>query len=394
MHLFIIISFVLAIVLIYLVIDYRGPKEIALKPYVAFHMKCLRAKELIVQEVDREGSIWATRGLLIYRKKEGEDKFRQVAHVPSGLSYFWLNNFSLFRKFTNKPECIEVSITDCAHICAMSDGRMWHRSGLSGRFRETMKLRHFGLGVGRGILSNGLLSLEDGSVYFGEYFRNPKRSEEVHIYISRDNGQSWSVAYTFEPGVIRHVHALQEDPFTGRLWVCTGDYNNEAMIGWSDNGFKDIQQIGTGSQIWRTTQLVFTEEAIYWGSDTGSVELAGIYRWDRRSEEISQVHKSAGGILFGTRLHDGTLVFSMDREGFENEKDQKTRFIIVEAGGGVSEIEGGTWKHWKKSIKYSFAMIRFQRNQGYSTLPVSLINQKEYPAGEFLMFEKEVLICY
>ncbi|MCK4829566.1 hypothetical protein KA005_78300, partial [bacterium] len=134
--------------------------------------------------------------------------------------------------------------------------------------------------------------------------------------------------------------------------------------------------------------------AIYWGSDTGSVELAGIYRWDRRSEEISQVHKSAGGILFGTRLHDGTLVFSMDREGFENEKDQKTRFIIVEAGGGVSEIEGGTWKHWKKSIKYSFAMIRFQRNQGYSTLPVSLINQKEYPAGEFLMFEKEVLICY
>lgn len=389
LFLYIVLS-VLISLFIYLIVDYRGPRKITLRPDIAFHMKCLRARELIVQEIDKAGSVWATRGLLLYRLKKGEDKFIRVAHVSTGLSYIWLNNFTLFRKLTNKPECFEVTIGDSGHICAMSDGRMWHRSVISGRFRETLKLRHFGLGVGRGILSNGLLSLDTGLVYFGEYFRNQGRSN-VHIYRSGDQGQTWRVAYTFEPGVIRHVHALQKDPYTCRLWLCTGDDDREAMIAWSNNGFKDIHQIGTGSQIWRTTQLVFTEEAIYWGTDTGSVELAGIYRWDRKSEALSQVHKSAGAILFGTRLHGGTLVFSTDREGFSNEKDKKTRLILIGRDGQVREIACGTWKHWQKGVRYSFAMLRSPRNQGYSSQVISVINQKEFPSGELLLFDEAVL---
>jgi len=378
-------------VLIYLVIDYRGPRKISLKATEAFGKPCLRARELIVQEVDHEGSLWASRGLILYRLKSGEDTFIRVAHAPAGLSYSWLNNFTLFRKFTNKPENIEASVTHCSHLSVMSDGRMWHRSGLQGKFQETLKLRHFGPGVGRGILSNGLLSLKDGSVYFGEYFRNPGRKEEVHIYKSPDNGQTWSVVFTFEPGSIRHVHALQEDPFTGRLWVCTGDYDQEAMIGWSDNGYGKIHQIGSGSQIWRTTQLVFTEEAVFWGSDSGSVELAGVYRWDRLSGEVERVHKTAGGILFGTRLQGGSMVFSTDREGFENELDKKTRLILLNEKGQSTEIECGTWKHWKKGLRYSFAMLRSQRNHGYHAMAISVINQKEFPAGELLLFDEAIL---
>jgi len=388
--LILIISFLLGI-LSYLVIDYRGPGKIELRAAEAFNMPCLRAKELIVQEFDRHGTIWASRGLLLYSKKENEDSFRRVTHVPAGFSYFWLNNFSLFRKFTNKPECMEVSITARGDICAMANGRMWHLPGPGGKFTRSMRLRHFGFGVGRGILSNGILSMEDGSIYFGEYFRNPQRTEKVHIYRSMDHGLSWDVAYTFEPGLIRHVHSLQLDPFTGHLWVCTGDYDHEAIIAWSDNGLKDIQQIGTGSQTWRTTQLVFTRDAVYWGSDTGSVELAGIYRWDRNSGEVNRIYKSAGGILFGTRFPDGTMVFSVDREGFENELDRKTRLIMLKEGGDVSEVEAGTWRHWERGLKYSFAMLRFPRNQGSVSLPLSVINQKEFAAGELLIFQNNTL---
>ena len=84
-----IIFFVLISLFIYLLVDYRGPKRIAVRPEIAFGMNCLRAKELIVQEVDKEGSIWATRGMLLYRLKKGEVKFIRVAHVPAGLSYLW-----------------------------------------------------------------------------------------------------------------------------------------------------------------------------------------------------------------------------------------------------------------------------------------------------------------
>lgn len=394
MLVYILLPIVLLVILTYLVLDYRGAKEISLQASEAFGMPCLRAGELIVQEFDQEGSLWASRGLILYRLKRGEDTFKRVAHVPAGLSYIWLNNFTLFRKFTNKPECIEASITRCAHLCVMSDGRMWHRSGLRGKFQETLRLRHFGLGVGRGILSNGLLSLADGTMYFGEYFRNPGRKEEVRIYKSPDNGQTWSVVHTFEPGATRHVHALQEDPFTGRLWVCTGDYDQEAMIAWSDNGYVDIHPIGSGSQMWRTTQLVFTEDAVYWGSDSGSVELAGVYRWDRKSRKVDRVHETAGGILFGTRLQGGTLVFSTDREGFENERDKLTRLILLNGEGRTVEIECGTWKHWKKGLRYSFAMLRSQRNQGQHVHAISVINQKEFPAGELLLLEEDVLLSY
>ena len=382
---------ILVILLTYLYLDYRGPARVALKPSVAFNMNCRKAKELIIQEVDHQGSVWASRGLLLYRLSPGEDFFRRMAHAPASFSYIWLNNFSLFRRFTNKPECIEFSILPDGSICLMSDGWFWVKAESDRKFRRTLKLRHFGRGVGRGIFSSGLLSLQDGRIFFGEYFRNPQRTEDVHVYKSLDNGESWKIARVFETGSIRHVHGIQQDPFTGRLWLCAGDDDHESIIGWSENEFKDIHLLGSGSQIWRTTQLVFTREAIYWGTDTGSEELAGIYRWDRASKEVSRIHSSNGAILFGTQLAGGTLVFTTDREGFPNEKDHLTRMIVVEEGDQVREIECGTWWQWEKGLRYSFAMLRSQRKQGFPDLLISVINQKEFPAGTLLLFEEKDL---
>ena len=95
-------------------------------------------------------------------------------------------------------------------------------------------------------------------------------------------------------------------------------------------------------------KVVFTKEAIYWGTDTGSVDLAGVYRWDRTTKELARIHRSEGAILFGTKLDNGTIVFSTDREGFPNEKDLRTRLIIIKKDGDISEIDCGTWNIWKK----------------------------------------------
>jgi hypothetical protein len=384
--LFIVIAVVLGL-LLYLFFDYRGPGKIRLKDGGTFKLKHKRAGELIVQECDSEGNLWASRALIIYRLRPGEDKFVRVAHVPTGFSYLWLNNFSLFRKFTNKPECLEFTISSNGSICALSAGYMLHSSPQRIRFRRTMELRHYGFGVGRGILSNGLLSASGNQIYWGEYFRNPERGE-VHVYRSADGGESWEQVYSYQAGDIRHVHGIQEDPFTGKLWISAGDSDSESKIAWTEDNFKSLTQIGTGSQAWRTTQLVFTEDAVYWGADTGSVEHGGIYRWDRSTRKTSQVCSSPGGILFGTRLLNGTLVFTVDREGFENETDKWTRLFVLRNDGSVSEIRFGTWKHRKKGIKYSFAMLRVPRKQGSNRLALSVINQEEFPAGELLLIDE------
>lgn len=377
-------------ILLYLIIDYRGPKKIPLRAQEAFGLAGWRAKELIVQETDAQGAIWASRGLLLYRLAKGEDKFVRMAHVPTGLSYYWLFNFSLFRKFTNKPECLEATITGNGSICALSAGYLWLRAPESASFRRSMKLPNYGMGVGRGILTYGFKSLGDKEIYWGEYFRNAARGP-VKIYRTPDQGQTWEVVREFEAGFTRHIHSIQEDPFTGKLWICMGDLDHESRIGWTDDGFENIHYIGSGSQIWRSAHVVFTENYVYWGTDSGFDESAGIYRWDKSSEKFERVQQSPGAVLFGTSMEKGTLVFSTDREGFPIEKDHLTRLFILGQSGQIREIEAGTWKHWKKGYRYSFAMLRFLRNQGSPTLALSVINQKEFPAGELLLFEEESL---
>jgi len=380
------------IVSIYLIHDYIGPKNIYLRKNYLFNIESLRARDLVVHEFDRAGNLWASRGMTLFCLKKDQQKFTRIAHVPTGISFYWLNNFSLFRNFVNKPECIEATITGDGHICALSAGYLWHCDGVDKKFVRTMKLPHYGLGVGRGVLSNGMLSVGESTVYVGEYFRNSSRTS-VNIYVSTNNGLNWDIAHQFAPGTIRHLHTLKQDPYTGKLWFTSGDYDDEAMIGWSDDGFRTINIIGKGSQSWRTAQLVFTEDAIYWGADTYSSELAGIYRWDKTTGEFSMLKNNDGAILYGTRLEGGLIIFTTDREGFPNEKDNKTRLLLLKEDKDISEKKIGTWKHSKKGLRYSFAMLRTQRTQDDSFLAISVINQKEVAISEILLIREQDLLA-
>ncbi|MEI6604263.1 MAG: hypothetical protein WCP35_03060 [Verrucomicrobiota bacterium] len=375
---------------IYSIFDFFGPRWIWLKPDKTFNIDGLRAKELIVQEFDNAGNLWASRAMVIYRHKPGENGFERIGHVPTGFSYLWLSNFRLFRFITNRSECIELTITGNGQICVLSGGYIWHSQDNGLNFHRTLKLDHYGFGIGRGILCNGLLSVKDNMVYFGEYFRNKCRTH-ARIYRSHDNGLTWEVAYVFEPGMIKHIHALQEDPYTGKLWICAGDSDNESMIGWSDDNFSSITVAGQGSQSWRTCQLVFTEDFIYWGADTGSINSSGIYRMDKGNNALTKIADTHGSIMFGTRLSKGTIVFSSGREGFPNERDNKTRLFAIDRHDNISVVECGSWKYKKKGLIFRFATLRLQRTEGAKFLVASVLNQKEVPDGEMLIIPEDSL---
>ena len=391
LELFIIIL-ILITLLIYFIIDYRGPKSILLKQDIVFGMKCLRASELIVQEFDHEGNLWASRGMILYTLKPDRLEFIRTAHVPTGTSPFWLNNFTLFRRLTLRSECTEMTINEVGNICAFSAGKMWISKTYGRNFHRTMILPHFGRKVGRGMMSTGLLKQHDNGYYFGEYFNNPKR-ENVRIFTYNDADLTWNTRYVFMQGQIRHIHALQRDPYTDKLWICAGDEDNEALIGWSEDEFKNIHIIGHGSQIWRACQLVFTQEAILWGTDTGSEDLAGIYSWDKKEMSLKRIHKTDGAVFFGTRLKNGVCVMSTDREGFPNEGDDITRLLFFNEDKIITTIECGTWKYKKSGFRFNFAKLRLQRNQGNEFLAISVLNQKECSDGDlFLIHELQLPI--
>ena len=162
------------------------------------------------------------------------------------------------------------------------------------------------------------------------------------------------------------------------------------MIGWSDDNFKTINFIGSGSPIWRSCKLVFTEESIYWGTDTGHEEFQGVFRWDKETMILTKLQKSNSAILFGTRLTAGTIVFSTSR-GLFREENKLTSLIVINRNGTISNIECGTWNYTNYRFRSSFATLRFQRTQGNKSLAISVLNQKEFSEGELLIFIEENL---
>jgi hypothetical protein len=377
-------SIILFVIFLIIYIDYRGPSEIILRNDVAFGINCLRASDLIVQEFDAKGNLWASRGMIIYRLEKNERKFKRIAHVPTGFSILWLNNFTPIRKYSLRSECIEIVITEKEEIHALSAGKMWYAQKPGSAFKKTLQLPHYGYQVGRGFMSTGITK-NANRVFFGEYFRNLERAS-VKIFRTKPGSGQWEVAYEFKPDETRHIHTLQADPFSNKLWVGTGDNNSDAFIGWSDRDFDTLQRIGYGSQRWRACQFVFTEAAVYWGTDTDDASEAGIYRWDKNSNNLEKIVEIDGAIYFGTLLTNGIIVMSADREGFINEIDDKTSLYFINEKGNLHKLSCGTWEHRKPGIRFSYAKLRLQRGQNNDFLAVSCLNQIEMPESELLIY--------
>jgi len=328
--------------------------------------------------------------MIVYRLKDGEKEFRRQAHIPTGFSVFWLRNFSLIRRITIRPECVEMTVTDNGTIVALSSVAWWVRSPDSKRFYKSMQIANYGFGD-QGVRNDGIFSEGDATAYFGEYFQNPNKIE-VRVFKTMNDLKTWELVYKYEPGEIRHIHAIQKDPYSDKIWICTGDVDEECSIGWTDNDFESINIIGQGSQLWRVCQLIFTPESVYWGTDNEELDIAGIYKWDRKTSDLQKLYELDGAIFYGITLAEGTIVMSSDREGMVSERDDKTRLFVVTGEDEIEETVCGTWNHNKPGFWFKFAKLRFQRDSGAPYLAISVLNQKELPDGDLIIIHEDELL--
>lgn len=154
-----------------------------------------------------------------------------------------------------------------------------------------------------------------GAVYYGEY--GLRRLADSRVVGSRDDGRTWQTIYTFPcapaSNSVRHIHAVQFDEYSGRIWVATGDKDAECRIGYLDSDSRFIT-IGTGGQQWRTCTLLFTKDYVFWGADAPGGPC-GVFRWSRSDRQLQKVADLHGPVLFSQLLGDGTLVVSTEIEG-------------------------------------------------------------------------------
>lgn len=149
----------------------------------------------------------------------------------------------------------------------------------------------------RGSKPLNLCITRNGHIFFGEYFQNMEEVA-VNVYGSMDGGRTWEVVYTFPAGNINHVHGLFLDPYTDRIWVLTGDRENECIIGWTDDEFKTLHEELRGGQEYRSCQLFFYKDFIVYATDSQYIENE-TRKIDRKTLEITTLAKIQGSAIKG-----------------------------------------------------------------------------------------------
>lgn len=151
--------------------------------------------------------------------------------------------------------------------------------------------------------------VHNGAIYLGEY---PLADDATpRILRSVDEGRTWTTV--LELPAVRHIHALCSDPYTGALWVTTGDRDTECQIGRLRDG--TLEPVGEGDQRWRAVGLLFTSSSILWGMDCVYTDRNQIFRLDRADIEAdpTAVVSVPNSVYFGTSVSiEGTqwVVFS------------------------------------------------------------------------------------
>jgi hypothetical protein len=127
------------------------------------------------------------------------------------------------------------------------------------------------------------LALEpDGTLVFGEYLLNDDRTSAIDLFALPAGSTRVQMLRRFEVGEVRHIHGVYRDPYENCLWCATGDKGYESRILRSSDRFATFETIGAGDESWRCVSLLFTADAVYYGTDA-EFHRNFIYRIDRRT---------------------------------------------------------------------------------------------------------------
>ena len=294
--------------------------------------------------------LYASRGYELLRAsiKDARDiPWQPVAHYrPSLRRRLSATNRFTARLFRDGFHALAI-LPSGAIIGAVSGSIVALRTGES-QFRQTHAIT-------RGTRPLHITPTPGGAVYWGEYFDNPQR-DEVHIYASADAGSTWSIAYTFPKGAVRHVHNIVHDPWADCLWILSGDYGDECRILRASCDFSRVETVMQGNQQARAVAAVPTEDALYFSSDT-PLEANHIYRLDRR-QKLTRLAQISSSSIYGCRV-GGRIFFSTMIEPSEVNRDRIVRVY------GAELKSPGSWQpllEWKKD---SLPMRFFQYGNAF-----------------------------
>lgn len=204
--------------------------------------------------------------------------------------------------------------------------------------------------IPRGSKPLNICITKDNRAYFGEYFQNMDKTE-VHVYGSEDSGRTWKIVYTFSAGNINHIHGLYLDPYTERIWIVTGDRENECIIGWTDDGFRSLHEEFRGGQKYRSCQLFFYKNFIIYATDSQYIENE-IRAFDRETLEITSLTKIQGSAIKGGQIGDIAYLSTTVEPSVVN-RDKFSHVWVSKDGMDWYEIFSVRKDHYPSILQYA-----------------------------------------
>lgn len=281
-------------------------------------------KKKKVIEVGKDGLV-AVKGYNFYQYTYANKKWKKYAHISDGVNTL-LSSFALSRRLTRAEITKYYRLKDGTELCIARKG-IFRKEPNTTLFVKTFN-------VVRGSRPMYLCEDIDGSVYFGEYFQNMEK-QAVRVYGSHDHGKTWEIVKTFAEGNINHVHGIYMDPYTQRMWLATGDRENECIIGYTEDGFKSFTEVFRGGQEYRTCILFFYKDFIVFGTDS-QYQQNELKMFDRKTLEITHLQNVQGPVIRGAQIGDLAMI-STDVEPSDVNKDTNAYVWVTKDG-----------LHWKE----------------------------------------------
>ena len=153
--------------------------------------------------------------------------------------------------------------------------------------------------IEKGSRPMNLCQAQNGTIYYGEYCYNPER-KPMRIFQSKDDGDTWSSAYTFGEGEINHIHGIFTDPYSNRLWVATGDDDKACIFGYTEDGFETFVKQYEGTQQYRVCVPLFTKEEIIFATDS-QYEQNYIRSINRVTGEVADIQSIQGSGIYAVQ---------------------------------------------------------------------------------------------
>lgn len=270
--------------------------------------------------------------------------------------YYWPSCFVLVKRLLRAEITGLYKLNSGVRIVVAKKGLFLGKKG-SNTFEKCFAMP-------RGSKPLNLCFSPSGNIYFGEYFQNMDK-QAVHIYCSKDNAQSWQIAYTFEAGNINHIHGVFFDKYTNRIWVATGDRENECIIGYTEDEFGTFVEVFRGGQEYRTCQLFFYKDFIVFGTDT-QYQQNVIKKFDRKTLEISELQEVQGSVIKGGQVGDVSFISTTVEPSKVN--IDKYAHLWVTKDGLHWEEKYKAKKDWMPATLFQFGTFEFPQYYGVEKL--------------------------